>query len=277
MNYDVDKQLKEIKNESQENKVNLRHIQFPNSITYDQVGPIDCLVYVAIKSFDGEHGCFPSIKSIAEFANVSPTTVKKSISNLKNKKIIEVSCAGKGQRTYYTFPKPLDLGFEPFSYEFAQDKELPPATKGCLIMAQKLMSKNSEDQAAIVDTTSSLSKKLNMTPKTLRSYEQALQDQGILTIAESKLTDQYGNHKQVRYYNLAKYCQAIAYVLRNFNERITNTEIVSKLNSEQIAKLIDNYQELKQKNNSQNKTIEILQREIKELKDKLYQEQIITL
>lgn len=276
MHYDIDKQLKEAE-ESQEEKVNLRHIQFPNSIEYSQVGPIDCLVYVAIKSFDGSHGCFPSVKSIAEFANLSPTTVKKSINNLKNKKIIEVSCAGKGQKTYYTFPRPLDLGFEPFSYEFAQDKNLPPSTKGCLIMAQKLMSKNSEDQAAIVDTTMSLAEKLNMSPKTLRSYERALQDEGILTIAESKLTDEGGGKKQIRYYNLSKYCQAIAYVLRNFNERITNTEVLSKLNSEQIAKLIDNYKELKQKNNAQNKTIEVLQRELTELKNQINKNQVITL
>ena len=263
--------------ELNEPKISLRHIQFPNSVSYDGLNPIDCLVYVAIKSFDGAHGCFPSLAKIAEFANIPLTTVRRSITNLKNKKIIEVSCAGKGQKTYYTFPRPLDLGFEPFSYEFAQDKNLPPSTKGCLIMAQKLMSKNSEDQAAIVDTTMSLAEKLNMSPKTLRSYERALQDEGILTIAESKLTDEGGGKKQIRYYNLSKYCQAIAYVLRNFNERITNTEVLSKLNSEQIAKLIDNYKELKQKNNAQNKTIEVLQRELTELKNQINKNQVITL
>lgn len=254
----------------EEKTVNLRHIQFPNSVQYNDLNPVDCLVYVAIKSFDGKQGCFPSLKKISEFANIPLSTIRRSISNLAKHNIIKVSCAGRGQKTYYTFPKPLDLGFEPFSYEFAQDKDLSPNAKGYLIMTQKFMSKNSEESAAIVDTTLALSNKLGLDPKTVRNYEKELIEHGILTIAKSTLLDEGNTHKQIRYYNLSKYFQAIAYTLRVFNERLTNNEMISQ-------QLVTNYNKLKRENQSQSKTIEVLQRELKELKDKLYQNAIITL
>lgn len=217
--------------EKQENEnVSLQHIQVPNKLLQTkEITPIDAVVYLALKSFDGEKGCFPSLKQIAEKSQVSINTAKKSLNVLAKNNWIEISCKGKGHYTYYTFLK--DNPFEPFSYEFLNTKDISPMTKGYLICSQHDMFKNSSTEGAMSKTAMNISEDINMPLRTVYACEKELKDKNILTVVKAKRSKDIGFCPQeVRLYDFSKYFQAIAYILRHQQEQIDkNTQDIQEI------------------------------------------------
>lgn len=81
-----------------------RHVQLPNDLIKEiELKPDDLLIYLALKSFDGPDGCYPSLASIAKVADSSIKSVKKSLLLLKNKNFINFETNGKGCKIRYTF------------------------------------------------------------------------------------------------------------------------------------------------------------------------------
>ena len=76
---------------------NLQHVQVPNKMADKNLTPRDQLIYSVIKSHDGEKGCFPSLKIIAEESGISINTVRKSIKNLEEAEYIIVQKVGRQQ------------------------------------------------------------------------------------------------------------------------------------------------------------------------------------
>ena len=214
----------------QEGESNLQHIQIPNNLLQTKdITPIDALVYLALRSFDGKDGCYPSIKTIADKAQVSTKVVKKTIKKLINDNWIEAKCAGRGHYTYYTFLK--DNPFEPFSYEFLNTKDISPMTKGYLICSQHDMFKNSSTEGAMSKTAMNISEDINMPLRTVYACEKELKDKNILTVVKAKRSKDIGFCPQeVRLYDFSKYFQAIAYILRHQQEQIDkNTQDIQEI------------------------------------------------
>lgn len=207
-----------------EEKTNLQHIQVPNNLIMTKdVEPIDCLVYLALKSFDGQQGCFPSLKQIAEKSQLSIKGIKKSLARLKEKHWIDSKCEGRGHYTYYTFLK--DNPFEPFSYEFLNTDELTPMTKSYLICSQQDMFKNSESEGAMSKSALDISQDINMPLRTVYRCEQELKDKGILQVVKAERSkDIAGLKQEVRVYDFSKYFQAIAYILRHQQDQLNKHE-----------------------------------------------------
>ncbi len=183
------------------------------------IEPLDCLVYLALRSFDGPKGCFPSLQQIAAKAQLSVNSIKKSLAKLKEKNWINSSCAGKGHYTYYTFLK--DNPFEPFSYEFLNTTELSPLAKSYLICDQCDMFKNSETEGALSKTALDISEDINMPLRTVYKCEKELKDKGILKIVKAqKAMDLAGCKQEVRIFDFSKYFQAIAYILRHQQDQL---------------------------------------------------------
>lgn len=69
---------------------NLQHYQVPNEMSQNDITPKDQLVYLAIKSFDGKEGCFPSLQKISDKCGASVPTIRSAIDRLKEADYIKV-------------------------------------------------------------------------------------------------------------------------------------------------------------------------------------------
>ena len=237
---------------------NLQHVQVPNDLVQTKgLTPIDALVYVSLRSFDNGKECFPSLKTIADRAGVSIKIVQKALKQLEATHWIKSSCQGRGHYTYYTFLK--DNPFEPFSYEFLNNKDLSPLTKGYLICSQHNMFKNSETEGALSMTASDLAASIDMPLRTVYRCEQELKEKGILQIEKSKGKDMYGFKKEVRLYDFSKYFQAIAYILRHQQDQLNEHE-------KQIIMLRENTAHQQSFEKDVVKAISVLSQQIAELK-----------
>ena len=74
---------------------NKQHYQLPNEMGINQLRPKDQLVYVALKSFDGKNGCFPSLVKISERVGASINTIRASIQRLIETDYITVTKKGR--------------------------------------------------------------------------------------------------------------------------------------------------------------------------------------
>lgn len=233
---------------------NLRHIQIPNElIGTENIEPKDLVIYLALKSFDGKD-CFPGIRTLVELTGANQRTVRKSIKNLENSGWIECQKGGNGVRTKYTFKKFLE--FEPFSYEFLKRTDLTFMEKAYYISQQQFMFKNSVNEGAISLPIQVISKNINMPISTIYKCEKGLKNKGLMEIHKTKAIDkETGCKVSVRYYDFEKFGQAVAYALRNHDERISTVE--------------DQQKEMYEKLLALEKRLNIVTQENKELKEQL--------
>lgn len=213
-----------------ENKLE-RHVQLPNDLIKEiELKPDDLLIYLALKSFDSPEGCYPSLASIAKVADSSINNVKKSLLLLKNKNFINFETNGKGKKIYYTFQKYIT--FEPFSYKFIFDTRLSFQEKAYLAAAQQFMYKNDIAEGAITIEKYIFAKKIHMSVRSLERVESSLKQKGILTTHYTTTKDQYGCSGIVRYYDLSKYFQEIAYTIHKMSDAINkNTQDIKTIDS----------------------------------------------
>ena len=133
-----------------ENEINKQHVQVPNDMTEQNIylKPGDILIYATIKRHMDKDTktCYPSLDTISRESGASINTVRASIQNLVNAEYIEVTPKGRGK--LYRFLK-WDK-FEPFSYDFLDNKKLTFKEKAYILATQQYMFKKEETQDGVV-------------------------------------------------------------------------------------------------------------------------------
>lgn len=232
--------------------VSKQHVQLPNNMTKSgELTPKDLLVYVTIKSFMNKDSkeCFPSLDTIVELSGVSKPTVRKSIETLKKEKYISVRT--EGRRNVYSFNSYKT--FEPFSYDFIRDKTIEPNEKAYIIASQQLMFKEQEGFGKMTYSNEELSKLINLDKRTIAKYDKSLEEKGLLSIVKTNKKDsETGLLINEKIFHLNEFGQAVIWALQKHEDDIND---------------------LKVKTSSNEKDMEILLREVNELKKMVYASQ----
>lgn len=223
---------------------NKQHVQVPNNMTLKEgLTPKDMLVYAVIKKYMNREtlSCYPSLNTIVEKSGVSKPTVINAINKLEKANYIKVS--KKGRSNYYTFNP--HKTFEPFSYDFLEDKVTSPEEKSFLIASQQLMFKDIEGYGKISMSDQELAKAINMSYKSLVKYQKSLQDKGYLTVIKTGAKDSNtGLQVNEKIYNLEKLGQAVIWTLKKHEEDINELKEKTKETSKDVAILMKEVQRL---------------------------------
>lgn len=215
-----------------------RHVQLPNSMCEEGLRPEHLLVYLSIKRFmDSDYRAYPSLRRISELSGLGINKIKVLIGELEEKEYFTVERRGRGSVYHFNRYK----AFEPFSYDFLDNKNLSSSEKAYIVAAQQYMYKEEEGIGKVGYSNRQLARKINVSEHAIRKYDKALEAKGYLAkIAGGKE------------FNLAKIGQMIVWVLKNHEDRITeNTE---------------NINEIKEDNKRMSDEIEMLKEEIRKLK-----------
>lgn len=232
-----------------ENEMNKQHVQVPNDMTEQNIylKPGDILIYATIKRHMDKDTktCYPSLDTISRESGASINTVRASIQNLVNAEYIEVTPKGRGK--LYRFLK-WDK-FEPFSYDFLDNKKLTFKEKAYILATQQYMFKKEETQDGVVTYNNiELSKRLNISPSTVSRLDSSLQAKQILNINTLALKDpETGLPIKEKVFHLSKIEQAIVFILGNHEERLRDTENKVETNTNEIDLLKKRIAELEKK------------------------------
>jgi DNA-binding transcriptional regulator YhcF (GntR family) len=193
-----------------------RHIELPTTEGISDITPQDQLIYLGIRSFMNKDTleAFPSQETIAERVGCCRNTVRKCIQNLVEKDYLKIRTEGRKQ--IYIFNKLKQ--FEPFSYEFLEDKSKSFTKRAMLAATQRYMTGKETGIGKVTYTKMELAKLINMPYSTLVRTSRELVEDGI--IKNEKLP----SGQQQMQFQLEKYHQGIVKVLLNHEERIENTE-----------------------------------------------------
>jgi DNA-binding transcriptional regulator YhcF (GntR family) len=231
-----------------EKEINKHHVQVPNDMTEqnNSLKPGDLLIYATIKRHMDKDTktCYPSLNTIATESGASINTVRSSIQNLINTQYIEVTQKGRGK--LYKFLK-WDK-FEPFSYDFLDNKKLSFKEKAYILATQQYMFKNKETQNGIVTYNNiELSKRINTSPSTISRLDSSLREKEFLDINILTQKDQEtGLPIREKVFHLSKIEQAIVFILGNHEERIQENTNEIQLLKERMDKLERENKELKE-------------------------------
>ena len=227
-----------------ENK-NLQHVQVPNGMTLD-VKPRDLLVYATIKRHQNKDTkkAYPSLIVISSESGLSINTIRDSISRLEKHNYITIE--KKSNKNIYSFNQYKE--FEPFSYEFLDNKELTPDQKSYILATQQYMYKDIKGEGVISYTNQELADKINISESSIIRYNNSLERNGFLTKVQSKIKDmETGCYKEIKIFNLNKMLQQIVWVLKNHEDRITNNEKEIEAIKHENKLLKEEIEKLKQK------------------------------
>jgi DNA-binding transcriptional regulator YhcF (GntR family) len=231
-----------------EKEINKHHVQVPNDMTEqnNSLKPGDLLIYATIKRHMDKDTktCYPSLNTIATESGASINTVRSSIQNLINTQYIEVTQKGRGK--LYKFLK-WDK-FEPFSYDFLDNKKLSFKEKAYILATQQYMFKNKETQNGIVTYNNiELSKRINTSPSTISRLDSSLREKEFLDINILTQRDQEtGLPIREKVFHLSKIEQAIVFILGNHEERIQENTNEIQLLKERMDKLEKENKKLKE-------------------------------
>lgn len=237
-----------------EKEINKQHVQVPNDMTEqnNSLKPGDLLIYATIKRHMDKNTktCYPSLNTIASESGASINTVRASIQNLINTQYIEVTPKGRGK--LYRFLK-WDK-FEPFSYDFLDNKRLSFKEKAYILATQQYMFKNKETQNGVVTYNNiELSKRINTSPSTISRLDSSLKEKEFLDINILTQKDQEtGLPIREKIFHLSKIEQAIVFILGNHEERIQENTNDIQLLKERMDKLEKENKELKKELENRN-------------------------
>lgn len=204
------------------------------------ITPQDQLIYLAIRSFMNKDDmtAFPSLDTIAERAGASVPTVRKCIKNLEQKDYIQVLKVGRSQK--YKFNKLKQ--FEPFSYDFLNNKDLSFTNKAFLAAAQTYMFDKESGTGKITYSKMELAEKINMPYSTLARTTNELVKKDIMSLQK------VASGKQEMQFNFDRYSQGIVRVLLNHEERIDENEYEIRQMKEQMEQMRRELASLKKEN-----------------------------
>lgn len=204
----------------------------------DGLSPREQLVYAVLHSYDNpEKEVFPSLDKLAERSQLSIPTIRASLKKLEDSGYIKIE--KRGRKNYYFFKKYIN--FEPFSNKFLDNTNITPTTKAYLVAAQQYMYKDEEGLGKVSFSNVDLSKQINMPESSIRKCNKELERKNYLTIIKNKSRDiESGGDTKI--FNLNELGQAIIWVLKNHEDRITDNETrITKLEKqmEEKDKLIE--------------------------------------
>ena len=223
-----------------------RHIELPSTEGINDLTPQDQLIYLGIRSFMNKDTmkAFPSQKSIADRVGCCEKTVRKCIQNLIDKEYIEIEKQGRKQ--IYKFNKLKQ--FEPFSYEFLEDRSITFTQRALLASSQQYMKEKETGKGIIKYSKMELAELINMPYPTLVKATRELANKDIIN------TTKLPSGKQQMEFALEKYHQGIVKVLLNYEQRIENNE--------------DNIEELKAENQDLKRKYSELESRLNKLENK---------
>jgi len=194
---------------------------------------------------------FPSLDLIAEDSGCSKPTVQKAVQNIAKKGYIEIIPKKRGN--VYKFNN--EKHFEPFSYDFLDNKELTKSEKLQILCTQQYMYKeNGKGTIAMAD--SKLAKLTGLDRSTIARNNKSLINKNYATqMALCTKDPECGVSNQATIYELTRIGQAIVFSLQNHEDRINLAE--------------QDLEDLKAWKAQQEKRDELYLREIHELKEQL--------
>ena len=216
-----------------------RHIELPSTEGINDLTPQDQLIYLGIRSFMNKDTmkAFPSQKSIADRVGCCEKTVRKCIQNLVDKEYIEIEKQGRKQ--IYKFNKLKQ--FEPFSYEFLEDRSITFTQRALLASSQQYMKEKESGKGIIKYSKMELAELINMPYPTLVKATRELANKDIIN------TTKLPSGKQQMEFALEKYHQGIVKVLLDHEQRIENSEDRISILENQVKQLtekLNNYKKL---------------------------------
>jgi DNA-binding transcriptional regulator YhcF (GntR family) len=158
---------------------------------------------------------FPSQESVSQRIGCCRNTLRKCIQNLIDKDYIKI--VGKqGRNKIYQFNKLKQ--FEPFSYEFLEDRSITFTQRALLASSQQYMKNKESGKGIIKYSKMELAELINMPYPTLVKATRELANKDIIN------TTKLPSGKQQMEFALEKYHQGIVKVLLNHEQRIENNE-----------------------------------------------------
>lgn len=251
--------------EQKDIKVEKQHVQLPHRKSEDTITPREQLIYVAIKRNLSKETkrAYVSLAVISQQTGASIPTIRDAIKVLIDLKYLEVH--KDGRKNYYTFSDYKQ--FEPFSYEFLDNKELTFLEKTYIVSSQEYMRDKETGTGVIAYSNRQLSELINMPISTISKCNRSLVAKEFLQIFNGKGKDEVtGCQTEVKHFDLNKFGQGIITVLLNHEDRLAKQEQVSEEIIKRVEALEKENKELKQ----QYKTVTDENRELKEqLKPKI--------
>ena len=231
-----------------------RHIELPTTEGISDITPQDQLVYLGIRSFMNKDTleAFPSQETIAERVGCCRNTVRKCIQNLIEKDYLKIRTEGRKQ--IYIFNKLKQ--FEPFSYEFLEDKSKSFTKRATLAATQRYMTGKETGVGKVTYTKMELAKLINTPYSTLVRTLRELTEDGLI------VNEKLPSGQQQMQFQLEKYHQGIVKILLNHEERIEAHEERIEANEDDIQILKTENKEFREENLE-------LQRKYKELESRL--------
>ena len=215
-------------------------VKVPNKMTeLTDLHPKDLVIYAnLVRYVDHENVCRPSLTTLSNESGAAINTVRKCLNNLVKAGYIDITKRNK-QSNIYTILKRVE-GFEMFSKEFLDNKDLSFSEKAFLIASQQYMFLNTDaSEGTIKMTSTELSDKINMPYSSLRACQRSLEKKELMQV----LTD--GS----KTYNLGKFNTAVIYKLKEHEDKLLALEGDNK--------------KLKRENRNLRKEIESLQKKYK--------------
>lgn len=208
-------------------------VSVPNEVVdCDEINPKTLVVYCAIKRHLNKetNECFPAISTICKEAGCGKDLALRAIDELEENGFITV-IKRKGQSNIYRFS--THKTFEPFSYDFLDDKKLKIREKAYLIAQQKNMYVKKDSGVGITSlTTKELAKRTHMSIPTLLSCENKLMQIGYLSKPDSlKLDPESNTNEKFRLFLLELY-NTSALVFRQTQHNTEEIELLKKENAE---------------------------------------------
>lgn len=209
----------------------------------------EILIYVCIRRYmDGKTlEAFPSLETIRKVSGCSLPTIRKTIKSIVKKGYISLS--NRGRQIVYKFNN--SKSFEPFSYEFLNNKNLSKAEKLQILCTQQFMYKNN-GIGKISWSDAKLAEETGLERHTIAKNTKSLIAKGYCSqiILQSK-DKETGLINKETIYHLNELGQAIVFKLGEHELKIMEHE-------EEIARLKENLEE-------RDKDIELLRKAVLEL------------
>lgn len=192
---------------------------------------------------------FPSLDALSKESQISKPTILKAISRLKAAGYIFIEKIGR--INHYTFS---DLKkFEIYSYDFLDDKSLTTADKAYLICMQPHMFRNGSSRCGVIEYSDlSIARQLNIDLKTLKTYENHLQqgDRPVLTLVPTAKRDpETGLAIQERIFDFESYNNILALKFQQIDEELDSKVSKAEYDST-IKNLMNRIKELEKQLNT---------------------------
>lgn len=217
-----------------------QYVILPKKETGELLKKYEILIYVCIRRYMNKDTmeAYPSLNTIVRDSGCSKPTVSKIIKKIQEKGYFTVTYTGS--YTIYKFNN--EKSFEPFSYEFLDNKNISKSAKLQILCTQQYMYKNNGvGKISMSDTQ--LAKLTGLDRHTIVKNNNALINSGYASqVTLQARESEAGCFRQEMIYHLDELGQAIVFAIQNHEERLQNTE--------------DGIKELKELVQKQNKTIE---------------------